>query len=346
MIEMAGSYAGTYYYHFDALGSVVALTDDEGDTVQAYEYDVYGRVGATDANHPNRFMFTGREYDKETGLYYYRARYYNPQIGRFFQTDPIGYGSGMNLYGYCRNRPVVLADPSGLDPDGISISVVDSRDGSLMVNCADDMTFMIDLAARPDNVDIPTYLERRLNGIRRQLGWDEDKWAALAGIYFFAHGVPQDPSDPIPNESIRIGGTDMGTQGSGDPQLYNLCSMLNRVLPANTIVHMRTCDMARGLSNSLTLRDIALWTNRDVTAPQGLIHMDHDKYADGSIVPVEVSSGVKVADGSVHGTSADRADYTCDEGYVMIGPLYRTEGIAVINYGLYCDEHGNYTRTY
>jgi RHS repeat-associated protein len=113
LIESAGSYAGTYYYHCDGLGSVVALTDDEGDTVQVYEYDVYGRVGATDANHPNRILFTGREYDKETGLYYYRARYYNPQIGRFLQTDPIGYGAGINWYRYCRNNPLVLADPSG-----------------------------------------------------------------------------------------------------------------------------------------------------------------------------------------------------------------------------------------
>jgi RHS repeat-associated protein len=92
---------------------VVALTDDESDTVQVYEYDVYGRPGATDASHPNRIMFTGREYDKETGLYYYRARYYNPQIGRFLQTDPIGYGEGMNWYRYCGNNPSNYFDPSG-----------------------------------------------------------------------------------------------------------------------------------------------------------------------------------------------------------------------------------------
>jgi uncharacterized protein RhaS with RHS repeats len=83
MIESTGSYAGTYYYHFDGLGSVTALTNSSGNTVEVYEYDVYGRVGASVPAHPNRFMFTGREYDKETGLYYYRARYYNPQIGRF-----------------------------------------------------------------------------------------------------------------------------------------------------------------------------------------------------------------------------------------------------------------------
>jgi RHS repeat-associated protein len=59
-------------------------------------------------------MFTGREYDKETGLYYYRARYYNPQIGRFLQTDPVGYDAGMNWYAYCGNSPIGLTDPSGL----------------------------------------------------------------------------------------------------------------------------------------------------------------------------------------------------------------------------------------
>jgi RHS repeat-associated protein len=94
---------------------VVGLTNASGNTVEVYEYDVYGRVGATDASHPNRFMFTGREYDKETGLYYYRARYYNPQIGRFLQTDPTGYKDGMNWYAYCHNNATCDADPTGLE---------------------------------------------------------------------------------------------------------------------------------------------------------------------------------------------------------------------------------------
>jgi RHS repeat-associated protein len=117
MIEAAGSYAGMYYYHFDALGNVVVLTSGNvgsmGNTVEVYDYDVYGRVGATDARHPNRFMFTGREFDKETGLYFYRARYYKPEIGRFLQTDPVGYNAGMNLYRYCKNNPGNMVDPLG-----------------------------------------------------------------------------------------------------------------------------------------------------------------------------------------------------------------------------------------
>ena len=115
MIESTQNYAGTYYYHFDGSGNVVALTNSSGNTVEVYEYDVYGKVGASDASHPNRFMFTGREFDKETGLYYYRARYYKPEIGRFLQADQVGYKAGMNLYRYCSNNPWNLVDPYGAD---------------------------------------------------------------------------------------------------------------------------------------------------------------------------------------------------------------------------------------
>ena len=84
MIDVADSNA-VYYYHFDGLSSVVALSDSNGGSCQTYEYTVYGRVAAEDPKHPNPYMFTGRRFDIETGLYYYRARYYNPHIGRFMQ---------------------------------------------------------------------------------------------------------------------------------------------------------------------------------------------------------------------------------------------------------------------
>jgi RHS repeat-associated protein len=62
----------------------------------------------------NPYLFTGRRFDIETGLYYYRARYYNPHIGRFMQTDPVGYSDGINWYLYCRNNPLNGTDPSGM----------------------------------------------------------------------------------------------------------------------------------------------------------------------------------------------------------------------------------------
>ncbi len=74
----------------------------------------------------NPYMFTGRRFDLETGLYYYRARYYNPYIGRFLQTDPMGYGDGMNWYNYCGSNPLNYLDPSGEKYYYYTVSVANS----------------------------------------------------------------------------------------------------------------------------------------------------------------------------------------------------------------------------
>jgi RHS repeat-associated protein len=96
---------------------VVTPSDSVGDTVQTYEYTVFGQVAAEDPNLLNPYMFTGRRFDFETGLYYYRARYYNPYIGRFLQTDPVGYSDGINWYAYCGNNPLNFVDSSGCHQD-------------------------------------------------------------------------------------------------------------------------------------------------------------------------------------------------------------------------------------
>ena len=72
----------------------------------------------------NPYFFTGRRYDKETGLYYYRARYYSPELGRFLQHDPLGYVDGWNLFEYCFNDPVNWIDPWGLFVGGSTSSDV------------------------------------------------------------------------------------------------------------------------------------------------------------------------------------------------------------------------------
>lgn len=78
-------------------------------------YDAFGN--ATNAAFPSRYQFTGRELDDFTGLMHYRARHYDPKLGRFISEDPIGFGGGdVNLYGYVRNQPYIFRDPMGLYP--------------------------------------------------------------------------------------------------------------------------------------------------------------------------------------------------------------------------------------
>ena len=101
-----------YFYHTDATGTVVALSNDTGVVQQRYRTDAFGRVDQPGGDAVYRFA--GRPFDAETGLYYNRARYYHPGLGRFLSADPTGYADGLNLYAYAGNDPVNFADPNGL----------------------------------------------------------------------------------------------------------------------------------------------------------------------------------------------------------------------------------------
>jgi len=107
--------AGFAYYQ-DGLGNVTEVLDGAGTILQAYVYDAFGNIASQTGTAFNPYYsYTGREYDAESGLYYYRARYYDPAIGRFLQEDPIGFeGGDVNLYGYVWNNPTTFVDPYGL----------------------------------------------------------------------------------------------------------------------------------------------------------------------------------------------------------------------------------------
>ena len=104
----------TYFYLLDHLGSVLGLVHESGVVAATYRYDPWGNVISSTGTLTNPLRFTAREWDAESGLYFYRTRYYDPQAGRFISRDPIGLWGGINTYSYVANSPVLLNDPFGL----------------------------------------------------------------------------------------------------------------------------------------------------------------------------------------------------------------------------------------
>ncbi len=113
----------TRYFLPNHLGSTIALADSAGTLTTRYTYSPFGETTQSGEGSSNPFQYTGRENDG-TGLYYYRARYYDPRIQRFITSDPIGLRGGLNTYTYVRNNPLRYIDPWGLfdiivsDPGG------------------------------------------------------------------------------------------------------------------------------------------------------------------------------------------------------------------------------------
>ena len=107
----------TFFYHQDGLGTVTDLTDAAGATAKSYSYDAYGNILESPGTVEQPYTYTGREFDAESGLYYYRARYYDSVVGRLLQQDPIGLANGdPNLYIYVEDNPLNLVDPNGEAP--------------------------------------------------------------------------------------------------------------------------------------------------------------------------------------------------------------------------------------
>jgi RHS repeat-associated protein len=104
----------TSYYEADGLGSVTSLSSSSGSLTNTYSYDSYGKLTASTGTITNPYRYTGREVDSETGLDYYRARYYDQTAGRFLTEDPGGFDQGSNFYEYAANNPAAYIDPFGL----------------------------------------------------------------------------------------------------------------------------------------------------------------------------------------------------------------------------------------
>jgi len=166
MDKFEGDTFTSYYYHTDSTGSVTAITDADGNLVERVTYDIYGMPTFWDADGNvipkssigNNILFHGREYDTELNLYYFRARYYDPIMGRFLQTDPMGYADSMNLYQGFNMNPVNFMDPFGLI----------SRDEALSDLLQEEYEYLENLLSGEDK-EVIHQLELLKIGIEKQI---------------------------------------------------------------------------------------------------------------------------------------------------------------------------------
>ncbi len=132
LLAMVTASNDLYCYHFDATGNTVALTNGAGAVVNKYAYTPFGTLsGNSIENIYQPFKFVGQYgvMAEPNGLYYMRARYYDPNVGRFISEDPIGFDGGdVNLFAYVGNNPII-----GIDPTGLSDLVFNRANGTLTV---------------------------------------------------------------------------------------------------------------------------------------------------------------------------------------------------------------------
>jgi RHS repeat-associated protein len=125
----------SYFFHADRLGSIVLITDKDGNIVNRYTYDPFGEFEERDERIENIYGFNGKQYDHESGLYYFFNRHYDPNSGRFVQEDPLQISAiESNLYVYVGSNPLNRVDSLGLEWKGLVNWVMENVDFGSMDN--------------------------------------------------------------------------------------------------------------------------------------------------------------------------------------------------------------------
>ena len=163
-----------YYYHKNHLGSVMAITDSTGAIVETYDYDPYGTPTFYNATGTeiaistikNTILFTGREYDLKTDLYYFRARSMNPAFGRFIQHDPLMYIDGLNSFQYVSGNPINKTDNLGLRQYPGIPTVAPSPHSTVIKPCID-----------------PCKIPPSVKKITEHLEWVEEKTSTISSYF-------------------------------------------------------------------------------------------------------------------------------------------------------------------
>jgi RHS repeat-associated protein len=157
------------YYEQDGLGSVTSLSNATGSLANTYIYETFGNLASSSGSTANPFQYTGRDFDPETGLKHYRARYYDSSVGRFISEDPNRFLSGSNFYSYVKNGPTTLVDPFGMvgsHPAGLDQAWNEAR---MLLSDPDCSKFLKDvLVALHDLPDLDLFLQ---NFDSTNFGW-------------------------------------------------------------------------------------------------------------------------------------------------------------------------------
>lgn len=151
MLALRDSSGATYFLHRDHVGNVVTITDSAGAVVTAYRYDGFGRHTAIAQSYQSPLLWQAREHDHEIGLYYFRARYYSQEVGRFLSEDPLRTPAVNNLYLFTGNDPVNFRDPFGLTCDDI-----DDEDEQEACKKEEELRWLVEMALKTGN---PWFLE-------------------------------------------------------------------------------------------------------------------------------------------------------------------------------------------
>jgi len=184
------------YLHADHQGSIIAVADSGGNAIAINRYDEYGIPAATNSG---RFQYTGQTWLAELGMYYYKARIYSPTLGRFLQTDPVGYDGGINLYAYVEDDPLNSNDPTGNFPDAIVDIAFIIADGVDIYNNGLNLENGVSMVANVGGLAIPgvTGLGVGARGLIR--GGDAASDAARGADRARDAARAEPPSRPNPN---------------------------------------------------------------------------------------------------------------------------------------------------
>jgi RHS repeat-associated protein len=215
------------YLHADHQGSIVAVADQNGNPIAVNGYDPWGIPNASNLG---RFGYTGQAWLPELGLWYYKARIYSPTLGRFLQTDPVGYKDQVNLYAYVGDDPVDGRDPTGLETfdclSGVGKGncsrgtilkdgdLVKTRYGEFVIGHGDGFTIATPIASGQSQLS-QTQLTNVVFNETKSLRGDRVDWARRDAAHVIANG----DADPGPR-GRPVHAVDTATSEETRSQVY------------------------------------------------------------------------------------------------------------------------------